>query len=154
MAVESDVERLRGLVGPILRSLGYDLVELVFAGHGGKGVLRIFIDKEGGVTLEDCVQASRFISHALDVEDPISHSYQLEVSSPGLDRSLKYLEDFQRYQGRMVKITVHPPIENQRVLQGRLAEQEGDRIHIVVEGKKEVIVPFHYIKSAKLQFEF
>lgn len=148
-----DVERLRGLVEPILHSLGYDLVDLAFAGHGGKGALRIFIDKEGGITLEDCVQASRFISHALDVEDPITHSYQLEVSSPGLDRPLKYLEDFQRYQGKMVRMKVHPPIENQSLLRGRLVSQEGDYIHIMLEGEKAVIVPFHNIVSAKLLFE-
>ena len=154
MAVKLDVEHLRGLVEPILHSLGYDLVDLAYAGHGGKGALRIFIDKEGGITLEDCVQASRFISHALDVEDPISHSYQLEVSSPGLDRPLKYLEDFQRYQGRMVKVKIHSPMENQSVLQGRLVGQEGDQIHIVLEGRKKAIVPFQHILSAKLQLEF
>jgi ribosome maturation factor RimP len=154
MAVETLVERLQGVVRPILDSLGFELVDLEYAGHGPRGILRVFIEKEGGITLEDCAQASRFLSHALDVEDPIAHSYLLEVSSPGLDRPLKGLEDFDRYQGRLVKIKVATSIEKANLFVGRLMGREEERIRITLKGEKTLEIPFQMILQARLEVEF
>ncbi len=154
MAGDVLVERLHGVVQPILDSLGFELVDLEYAGHGPRGILRVFIEKEGGITLEDCAQVSRFLSHALDVEDPINHPYLLEVSSPGLDRPLKRLEDFDRYQGRLVKIKVAMPIEKAKVFVGKLMGREAERIRITLEGEKMLEIPFQMILQARLEVEF
>jgi ribosome maturation factor RimP len=151
---EIPVEQLQRFVKPILQSLGFELVDLAYVGHGPKGILRVFIEKEGGITLEDCAEASRYISHALDVEDPIAHPYHLEVSSPGLDRPLKKLEEFDRYRGRKVKIKTHQPIEGQKVFRGELKERLGETIFIIAEDGKEIEIPFPEIFSARLLVEF
>jgi ribosome maturation factor RimP len=154
VTVELPNEQLQRFVKPILQSLGFELIDLEYFGHGSKGILRVFIEKEGGITLEDCAKASRYISHALDVEDPIAHSYHLEVSSPGLDRPLKKLEEFDRFQGRKVKIKLHQPKGGQKVLRGELKDRLGETIFIVVEDGKEIEIPFRDIFSARLQLNF
>lgn len=153
MSIGVSLERVREVVVPILKSLGFELVDLAFL-RGPKGILRIYIDKEGGITLEDCAQASRFISHALDVEDPISHPYHLEVSSPGLDRPLKRLEDFDRYRGRTVKIVSDSTLYPQKVFIGILQGRNGENIRVELEKNETVEIPFRHILKARLKVEF
>ncbi len=106
-----DVEqRVAGLVGPLLDERGLELVDVDFTVEHGRHVLRIYIDRPGGVTLGDCTDISRELSTLLDVEDFIPGSYTLEVSSPGLDRPLKSERDFSRHIGGKVRIRTKEPV--------------------------------------------
>lgn len=154
MSKKDDIEGIRILVDPVIKSLGMELVDIEFAKGGPKWYLRFFIDKEGGVTLDDCEQVSHHVGGILDVEDIISHSYVLEVSSPGLDRPIKRLEDYDRFKGKLVKIKTYGPVEGERVLTGRILETQGNIIMISDEGKG-VIKEIHLeqIASARLVVE-
>jgi ribosome maturation factor RimP len=98
------VRDLSKLFEPVVESMGYELVGVEFLGAGGHGTLRIYIDRDDGVSLDDCAAISHQISGILDVEEPIKQAYDLEVSSPGIDRPLFKLADFERFAGRMAKI--------------------------------------------------
>ena len=114
------VDQIGQLLDPILASLGLTLWDLEFQRQGPQWLLRIYIDRESGVTLSDCESVSRDLSAALDVEDIITHAYSLEVSSPGLDRTLSKPEHFVRFAGSTVKIKVYQPIDGQKVFRGKL----------------------------------
>jgi ribosome maturation factor RimP len=98
------IDRLQEIISPILWSLGLDLVEVLCVGQGPRSIVRVLIDKPGGVTITDCEQAHKALGPALDVADPFPHAYTLEVSSPGLDRPFKRLEDYRRALGKRVNI--------------------------------------------------
>ena len=104
MSVSSVHDRLEALVAPVLGSLGFELVELEYRPEAGGWVLRLFIDKPDGITLDNCADVSREVSRLLDVENVISTAYTLEVSSPGLNRPLKKDQDFTRFAGRLVRL--------------------------------------------------
>jgi ribosome maturation factor RimP len=104
------IEKVRGIAAPLAEAEGLELVDVELAGPGGHPTLRLYIDKEGGVSLDDCTSVSRAVSAALDVEDPIEGAYELEVSSPGLDRPLRTPEHFQRFAGRRARIKAYGPI--------------------------------------------
>ncbi len=124
--------------------MGLDLIELSFDG----GVLRITIDKPGGVSMEDCVAVNRRVGLLLDAEDPIPGSYRLEVSSPGLTRRLKTAEEFAHFSGRWIKIRC-----SDRFYRGILAGIEGEDVIVNIEGS-EVRIPLQAIVKANLDFEF
>lgn len=126
-----------------------ELVDLQFRREGHGWVLRFFIDKEGGITIDDCATVSREISAYLEVEDLIAHAYHLEVSSPGLERPLKKKEDFVRFIGRLVRIKVRQPVDDQRVLTGMLCGLEGSSVVLEVEAGK-VFVDMENISKARL----
>lgn len=147
-------EKIKDIIRSILDSLGYELIEVEYLAGAKRAKLRIFIDKEGGVTLDDCEKASRYIGYALDVEDPISTSYILEVSSPGLDRPLKGPLDYERYRGRLVKIKTKVPIDNQMVFIGRLSGIIGQTVVIKPDGKEDLSILLDNIRSARLEVEF
>lgn len=119
---QSVVDRLQGVISPILWTLGLDLVEVVCVRQGPRSVVRILIDKPGGVTVTDCEQAHRALAPALDVADPFPHAYTLEVSSPGLDRPFKRPQDYQRAIGKQVSLKLKQPIEGQWRVTGQLME--------------------------------
>lgn len=148
------VDKVKQIAEPMLRSLGLELVEVEYAGSQRSGTLRVFIDKEKGVTLDDCEKVSRYLSQALDVEDPIPHHYTFEVSSPGLDRPLRKRDDFIRSVGKKVKIKTSTPIDNQKVFAGRLADFKEEKMVLHLEGGKEVIIPLDQITQARLEVEF
>lgn len=150
------VDRVKEIAEPMLRSLGLELVEVEYAGSARSGTLRVFIDKQGGVTLDDCEKVSRYLSQALDVDDPIPHHYTFEVSSPGLDRPLKKRDDFSRSIGKKVKVKTSAPIENQKVFTGRLADFKEEKVTLYLEeGKgKAIEIPFDQITQARLEVEF
>ena len=134
-------ERLIELLEAPVRALGYELVDLE-AHTGRQGLLRIFIDQDEGINLDDCESVSRQLSAVLDVEDPIRGRYVLEVSSPGLDRPLRTPEHFQRYCGHVVRVKLNQSRDGQRNFKGRLLSVgEGD---IVVEVDNEI---FHLALS-------
>ena len=137
-ALEETTDRLlttiQGFADPLVQEMGMELVEVQFRREGHGWVLRLFIDKEGGVTIDDCADVSREISAYLEVEDLISHAYHLEVSSPGLERPLKKKTDFTRYVERLVRIKLREPMENgERVLIGTLLGLDGEAILLQLE---------------------
>jgi len=147
------IDRVECLAGSLLSTEGFELVEVQFRREARGWVLRLYVDREGGVTLEDCAQISREIGRNLDVEDSIPFPYVLEVSSPGLTRSLKTQKDFIRYRNRLVKITTIRPIENRRHFKGRLQGVDEDRIRIEMDGEETVQIPLSDIAKANLEVD-
>lgn len=141
-------------VGPVIDELSLELVEVQFRPESGGWVLRLTIDSAAGITLEDCTAVSRAVSDLLDVEDMVGHAYRLEVSSPGLDRPLRTLRDYQRCLGRKAKLTTRKPLDGYgSVVIGAIEAAEDDIVTLVVEGEK-VIVPLALVAKAKLVVEF
>lgn len=147
-------EKVRGIAKSIVDSLGYELIDVEYLAGGNRARLRLFIDKEGGVTLDDCEKASRYIGYALDVEDPMSTSYVLEVSSPGLDRPLKKPSDYERYKGRLVKIKTKVPVNDQMLFIGRLSGIINQKVEIKLDGEKDLSISLDDIILARLEVEF
>jgi ribosome maturation factor RimP len=142
-------EELRKLVEPVINALGCQLWGIEFLGQGRHTLLRIYLDKPGGVDIEDCAEASRQISGILDVEDPISSEYTLEVSSPGLDRILFTPDQFRGFTGSTVKIRLSENFEGRRNFQGRLDEVLEDEI-AVVAGEDRFVFPLELIEKANV----
>ena len=147
------IERVHRLVGPVLLSEGLELVEVEYRREARGWVLRLYVDKEGGITLDDCSQISREIGRNMDVEDFITNPYILEVSSPGLTRSLKTEKDFMKYRNCLVKVRTNQPVENRRQFTGILRGVAEERIQIEVDGKV-FLVPLSFIAKANLDIEF
>jgi ribosome maturation factor RimP len=114
------VERVQEIVAPILWTLDLELVEVSCVGQGTRSIVRVFIDKPGGVTVKDCERAHMALGPALDVADPFPHAYTLEVSSPGLDRPFKRLQDYQRAVGKQISVKLRQPRDGQWRLSGEL----------------------------------
>lgn len=135
MAVE--LEHVRQIVERVAASSGLEVVDVEFRGGGKARMLRIFIDKPGGVTHEDCANVSREVGTILDVEDAVpGGSYTLEVSSPGLDRSLRKPADYERFTGSRVKLTTREPVNGNRHFEGRLESFSGGRLRLDVTPRK------------------
>lgn len=149
---EDVLKQIESLAGPVIEASGVSLVELQFRRETRGWVLRLLIDREGGITLKDCQQVSQELSALLDVESLIDHSYTLEVSSPGLDRPLKKEEDFIRFKGKRVRVQTSEPWEGQRNFEGELQGLEEGWVKLMV-GSKEVKVPFGCIAKANLKYE-
>jgi len=115
--------------------------------------VRLFIDKEGGVTVDDCADVSRQVSAILDVEDPIADKYNLEVSSPGLDRPLFTLPQFERYIGQDIAVHLRIPVIERRKWQGKLERIEKDMVTLIVDGQEQVLV-FGNIQKANVVAKF
>ena len=129
----SVVDRISEVVSPILWALGLELVDVVCVGQGARSVVRVYIDKPGGVTVDDCGRAHLAIGPALDVADPFPHAYTLEVSSPGLDRAFKRIQDYRRALGGQVSVKLRQPIGGQWRVVGRLEEVTEQGITVVVK---------------------
>lgn len=155
-------ERVRMIAVPIVRALGFDLVEVECAGHGLHTVVRVFIDKAEGVSLKDCEQVHLSLGPALDVEDPIPHAYTLEVSSPGLDRPLKSREAFRRALGKLVRMKLREPHEGQWSLIGHLlaVDERGVTLRGQPAPRERAVQPptvtvaWEAIAEARLEVEF
>lgn len=116
-----DLDKINEIAERVTRSLGLEVVEVEFRGGGKARMLRIYIDKPGGVTHEDCADVSREVGTILDVEDAVpGGTYTLEVSSPGLDRKLSKAADFERFAGRLVKVSTREAVNGNRHFEGRL----------------------------------
>jgi ribosome maturation factor RimP len=156
------LEQLAALVEPVLGAMGMELVDLQYTHEGRDWYLRFFIDKEGGVTLDDCAEVSREIGTLLDVEDLVHTAYRLEVSSPGIDRPLKKIEDFRRFAGRLVKIKTFESLDpdqrghQRKTFVGQLLGVEDDTVRIEQTDKRGgiVAVSFRGIAKANLEYEF
>lgn len=144
------IKKLQELLQPLVEDLGYEFVGLEHTGEGRHSVLRIYIDRpETGVGLEDCERVSGETSALLDVEDPIPGNYNLEISSPGLDRPLFSLAHFERFSGQEAKVVLSVPFEGRRRYRGVLAGVTGEEILIEVEGQ-QFALPFAHIQKARL----
>lgn len=146
-------ENIQAIVEPVVTSLGYELVGVEYLVQGRSGLLRVYIDTESGITLDDCQRVSHQLSGVLDVEDIIKGRYQLEVSSPGLDRPLFTAEHFQRFKGHKAKLKLAVPREGQRKFSGTLNGIEGDQVKLEVNGE-EILLPLSAIDKANLIPEF
>lgn len=127
--IEKTVEKI---AYPIVEELGYDLVDVEFVKENNEWYLRVYIDKENGITLNDCTKVSRLVEDKIDEIDPIDCSYYLEVSSPGLDRPLKKDSDFIKFTGRNIKIKLYKPLEGKKVIEGVLKGLENDSVLVLV----------------------
>jgi ribosome maturation factor RimP len=148
--------RARELAGPLVAGEGMELLDVEYLREREGWVLRLFIDKEGGVGLEDCERASRAVETTLEVENVVPQEYRLEVSSPGLNRPLTRPEHFQRAAGQRVKVKTFAPVGDppRKSFTGRLKAVESEAVQVEVEGAGEFRIPFKDIAKANLEFEF
>jgi len=142
-------EHLVNLIEPIVEGLGYECVGIEYNPHPKNGLLRVYVDTENGVLLEDCTKVSHQLSGMLDVEDPIVDNYQLEVSSPGTERPLFKVAQFEQFIGATVTVNVFKPIGNRRKLVGIIAQVEGDVITLQLDNE-EIEIPFQAMSKARL----
>jgi len=150
----SDVlEVLRRMAREILEYAGMEMVHLEMKREPGGHLVRLYIDKEGGVTLDDCSLISRQLSAQLDIEDPIEGRYTLEVSSPGLDRPLFTDRDFARFAGRQIRLSTHVPLDGRRNFQGRLEGIVDGSVRITLQEGREVSIPRDQVARARLEVE-
>ena len=140
------------LIEPILMAEELELVDVEYKKEGKSWVLRIFIDKEGGVTIGDCQKVSRLTGDLIDVEETITTTYSLEVSSPGLNRVLKREEDFLKFKGRQIYLHSLSPIDNRKKFNGILTDFKDQTVFIEVDG--EVLgIPLRHVGKANLVIE-
>jgi ribosome maturation factor RimP len=142
-------DELRDLIAPVVESMGCELWGLEYLTQGKHATLRLFIDKADGVLVEDCANVSRQVSAVMDVEDPIACEYDLEVSSPGADRSLYTLDQYTRYIGEKVKVQLRVPFEGRRKFTGILNAVESDDVVVVVD-QEEYLLPIGSIDKANI----
>ncbi|MDH5640219.1 MAG: ribosome maturation factor RimP [Nitrospira sp.] len=155
---QSVIDRVQDVVSPILWAMGLELVEVMYVRQGPRSLVRVLIDKPGGVSVTDCEQAHKALGPALDVADPVPHAYMLEVSSPGLDRPFKRLQDYQRAIGKEVNLKLRQPLNGQWRVTGRL-EQADERVVLlaVLTGRREsqvCTIDREAIAEAKLVVKF
>lgn len=129
----SKQEQLHALIAPVAASLGCELWGLEYLTQGRYTTVRIYIDREEGVSLEDCEKVSRQVSSVMDVEDPIDSEYTLEVSSPGMDRPLYTLEQYARYIGEQINVRLRLARDGRRKFKGTILAVEGDEVRIAVD---------------------
>jgi ribosome maturation factor RimP len=152
--MSSTPESLHNIVASVAEPMGYELVGVEYrTGSGGGALLRVYIDSPNGINVDDCAAVSRQLSALLDVEDPIGGAYDLEVSSPGLDRPLFKGEDFERYAGHLVKVTLREKFEGRRRYKGLLRGVEDSCVLVDVDGERWEL-PLELIDQARLVPEF
>lgn len=148
-----DVEGIRAIAERVTRSEGLYLVDVELKGGRVHPLLRVYIDKPGGITHADCQSVSEQLSVILDVEDPFPGSYTLEVSSPGLDRELRKPSDFEHFTGRRARVVLREPVDGQSVLEGRLAGYEAGKVRLDLGAKGTRELELTAIARAKLMVE-
>lgn len=146
-------ERIREIAAQTAEEIGLELVQAEVAGSGKKLTVRVFIDKSGGVMHEDCSNMSRRLEKIFDEEDFIPAAYLLEVSSPGLERELYSLKDFEKFVGSPVKVKLNVPIDGQKVFRGRIVKVEDEKIILDDKTKGTVRFPFSAVAKANLEID-
>lgn len=153
MATTDTKTRVTDLIRPYLAAQGVELVEVEFAQpRRGRATLRLFVDREGGITLGEIAKVSRVVGELLDVHDLIRPSYTLEVSSPGLTRALKEPRDYERYTGRLVRLTTKGIWQGKQVHRGILKGLANEEVSLA-EGEELVVIPLKEIAKARLDFD-
>ena len=148
-----DVGQVERIVGTLLKSEGLDLVDVEFRKEARGWVPRIFMDKPGGVTLDDCTEISRQLGDQIEVEDLIPHAYTLEVSSPGLERPLKREKDFLHSIGKLIQLSTNAPFQGQTFFKGVLLDYQAAGCLRLAETKKIWEIPVNFVAKARLVFE-
>ena len=146
-------QQIGSLVEPLVRDKGLELVDVEYLKEGAHWYLRIYIDKEGGVDLDDCTDVSHAVSDMLDEKNPIPQTYMLEVSSPGLERPLKKDADFIRFQGSLITVYTTSPFQGFKQFTGKLAGLINDEIVLEYEDKR-IAIPRNLVKKAHLALDF
>jgi ribosome maturation factor RimP len=141
--------KLTQLARSVVEPMGYELLGVEYAGGQGGAVLRVYIDHEKGITLEDCTAVSHQLSGVLDVEDPIREHYALEVSSPGLDRPLFSAAHYERFLGQRVRLKLTEKLDGRRNFQGEISEVRDGEVLLVIDGEIRSF-PLSMIESARL----
>lgn len=144
------IDKLRDFLQGLLPTMELELFDVQFRREGHGWVLRVFIDSETGVTLEHCSKVSRELGRYLDVEDFIDHAYHLEVSSPGLERPLRSVEDFRRYCGRKARVKVHEALDGEKVFEGMIEKIEDELIYLRLDDGRSIQFSFEKINKARL----
>lgn len=150
-------EIVEEIAQPIIDELNLELVDLEYVKEGKDWFLRVFIDSETGVDIEDCGMVSERLSEELDKQDPIPHLYFLDVSSPGAERPLKKEQDFHKAIGKQVAIKTYEPIEDSKLFEGKLLSYTGETVTLAImikTRKKEVQIPMSKVASARLAVAF
>ena len=142
-------QRLTEMLESPIESLGFELWGIEFVRAGKHSTLRVFIDHANGITVENCAEVSHQVSSILDVEDPISTEYNLEVSSPGMDRLLFKPSQYEKYLGEQVSLTLRMAVNNRRKYKGVITRIEGEMLVLVVDGNEETVA-FANIQQANL----
>ncbi len=155
------LEQLRAIADRVARSRGLEIWDIQSRREAIGHVVRVYIDRPGpaatpeeSVSIEDCEQVNREIGTILDVEDPLPFTYTLEVSSPGLDRPLRHADDYRRFAGRLAKIVVREPVDNQKAFEGRLLGFEQDDVLLEAPNGRTHRLPLRLITRGRLEVEF
>ncbi|MET1254541.1 ribosome maturation factor RimP [Aliikangiella maris] len=147
------VDELTEMLRPAAEALGYEFLGIEYISQGKHSVLRIYIDHENGITVDDCASVSHQVSGILEVEDPISSQFNLEVSSPGLDRPLFTLAHFQQFIGHEMQVRCHVGVQGRRKFKGKLESVHGEQLKILVDNQ-EFLLEFGDIDRANLVADF
>jgi ribosome maturation factor RimP len=155
------LEQIRAIAERVAAARGLEVWDIQSRRESGGHVVRVFIDRPGpsatpddSVSIEDCEQVNREIGTILDVEDPLPFTYTLEVSSPGLDRPLRKLDDYRRFAGRLAKVVVSEPVDNQKAFEGRLSGVDGDVVVLEAQNGRRHKLPMRLITRGRLEVEF
>jgi ribosome maturation factor RimP len=155
------LEQLRAIAERVAASRGVEIWDIQSRRETSGHVIRVFIDRPGpaatpeeSVSIEDCEQVNRELSTILDVEDPLPFAYTLEVSSPGLDRPLRGAADYERFAGRLAKVVVSAPVDNQKAFEGRLRGVDGDAVLLEAANGRMHRLPLGLITRGRLEVEF
>jgi ribosome maturation factor RimP len=155
------LEQIRAIAERVAASRGLEIWDIQSRRETGGHVIRVFIDRPGpsatpedSVSIEDCEQVNREIGTILDVEDPLPFTYTLEVSSPGLDRPLRNLDDYRRFSGRWAKVVVSEPVDNQKAFEGRLGGVDGNVVLLETQNGRLHKLPMRLITRGRLEVEF
>ena len=155
------LEQIRAIAERVARSRGLEIWDIQSRRETSGHVVRVFIDRPGpaatpedSVSIEDCEQVNRELGTILDVEDPLPFTYTLEVSSPGLDRPLRDADDYRRFAGRLAKIVVREPVDNQKAFEGRLLGFEQDDVLLEAPNGRRHHLPLRLITRGRLEVEF
>ena len=155
MAGEKNTEkRVEALIAPIVAEKNFELVDVEFVKEGPNWYLRVFVDKEGGVSIDDCELISKALEKILDENDPIEQAYFLEISSPGIDRPLKRKEDFIKFNGEVIDIKLYKPFEGSKEYTGRLKAYDDDGTVTIETEEKEVSFAKKDVASVRLAVMF
>ncbi|MBN1276449.1 MAG: ribosome maturation factor RimP [Deltaproteobacteria bacterium] len=147
------IQEVTRIIEPILEEMGFELIDIEYLSEQGRWVLRLFLDKEGGITLDDCAKASREIGDLIDIKDVISHEYVLEVSSPGLNRRLKRDKDFLQAIGQKIRVKMAVPVEGRRNFTGYLRDFKEGMLNLETAATL-VLLPLKDIERANIVYEF
>lgn len=148
------IDEVTKYLEPILANFNFELVDVEFVKEGPSYYLRIYIDKEGGITIEDCRVTSRAIEEVLDEKDIIEPAYMLEVSSPGLDRIIKKDQDFERFKGQVVDVKLYTAINKQKMIQGELVSKTEEILTLCGEDGEKIEIPMKNVVVVRLAILF